>query len=49
MEIASLAPVRDEVLQRKGRFLDLVIEDVLAVLYLRIGTRRVGVCVCVCV
>ena len=40
--MAALVKVRDDVLQRKGKFLDLVMEDLLSVLYLRIGGGREG-------
>jgi hypothetical protein len=39
VDVPSLGRVRDEVLARKERFLDLVMEDIAQVLYLRIGER----------
>lgn len=41
VEVSALGRVRDEVLARKERFLDLVMEDILQVLYLRLGALGV--------
>lgn len=34
--MAAIVKVRDEVLDRKGRFMELVMEDILSALYLRL-------------
>ena len=45
VDVAAIVKVRDDVLQRKGRFLELVMEDLLSALYLRLAgstTQRQG-------
>jgi hypothetical protein len=36
MDVTAIVKVRDDVLHRKGRFLELVMEDVISALYLRL-------------
>ena len=42
VDVAALAKIRDDVLHRKGQFLELIMEDILSALYLRIQDNNNG-------
>lgn len=36
VDVAALSKIRDDVLHRKGQFLELIMEDIISALYLRL-------------
>jgi len=42
VDVTALAKIRDDVLHRKGQFLELIMEDILSALYLRLHDSSNG-------
>lgn len=40
VDVAALSKIRDDVLHRKGQFLELIMEDIISALYLRLQDNQ---------